>query len=173
MAPSFSSYLTLLTSAFAKVDAMLPRIKPKSNLPKTITKLARTIRRREHQCARTWYIPYFWIRRPGRWLFFFVLRVPVIRGGRLFQPGRSLNFPYSQQVVLVNFPTNMKSLFLKKNLRTPRGSLIAVPCQFLCHCFTSKITKQTTLWCYLVDVSQRNVCKWFGRREADRAVKKW
>ena len=117
MAPSFSSYLTLLTSAFAKVEAMLPRIKPKSNLPKTITKLARTIRRRERQWACTWNIPYYSIRRLGRWLIFFVLRVPVIRGGRLFQPGRSLNFPYSQQVVLVNFPTNIKSLFFLKKLK--------------------------------------------------------
>ena len=117
MAPSFSSYLTLLTSAFAKVEAMLPRIKPKSNLPKTITKLARTIRRREHQCACIWYIAYYSIRSLGRWLIFFVLRVPVIRGGRLFQPGRSLNFPYSQQVVLVNFQGTLKVYFLKKILK--------------------------------------------------------
>lgn len=171
MAPSFSSYLTLLTSAFAKVDAMLPRIKPKSNLPKTITKLARTIRRREHQCACIWYIPYYSIRRLGRWLIFFCLESASYSRWALFQPGSSLNFPYSQQVILVNFQGTLKVYFLKKYLRTPRGSLLAVPCQFLCHCLISKITKQTTLWCYLVDVSQRNVCKWFSQREADGAVK--
>ena len=152
MAPSFSSYLTLLTSAFAKVDAMLPRIKPKSNLPKTITKLARTIRRREHQCACIWYIPYYSIRRLGRWLIFFCLESASYSRWALFQPGSSLNFPYSQQVILVNFQGTLKVYF---NLNV---------------CI-SKITKQTTLWCYLVDVSQRNVCKWFSQREADGAVK--
>ena len=45
MAPSFSSYLTRLISALAKVDAMLPRIKPKKSFPNTMTKLARTVQR--------------------------------------------------------------------------------------------------------------------------------
>lgn len=42
MAPSFSSYLTRLISALASVEAMLPRIKPNSSLPSTITRLAYT-----------------------------------------------------------------------------------------------------------------------------------
>ena len=117
MAPSFSSYLTLLTSAFAKVEAMLPRIKPKSSLPKTITKLARTIRRREHQCACIWYIPYYSIRRLGRWLIFFCLESASYSRWALFQPGSSLNFPYSQQVILVNFQGTLKVYFFKKILK--------------------------------------------------------
>lgn len=41
IAPSFSSYFTRRISAFAKVEATFPRINPKSNFPKIITKLAR------------------------------------------------------------------------------------------------------------------------------------
>ena len=41
IASSFSSYLTRLISALAKVEAMFPRIKPKRSFPKIITKLAR------------------------------------------------------------------------------------------------------------------------------------
>ena len=38
------------------------------------------------------------INRPGRLLNFWTLRVALIRGGRLFEAGRLLNFQYFQQV---------------------------------------------------------------------------
>jgi len=49
MAPSFSSYFTRLISALAKVEAMLPRIKPKRSFPNTITKLATAVKRGENR----------------------------------------------------------------------------------------------------------------------------
>ena len=42
MAASFSSYCTFCVSKLASVDAMLPRMKPNSNLPITITPPANT-----------------------------------------------------------------------------------------------------------------------------------
>ena len=49
MAPSLSSYFTRLISALAKVEAMLPRIKPKNIFPNTMTILARAVQRGKNQ----------------------------------------------------------------------------------------------------------------------------
>ena len=41
-ASSFSSYATLVASALDRVEAMVPRMKPNSNFPSTITNVAQT-----------------------------------------------------------------------------------------------------------------------------------
>ena len=72
-----------------------------------------------------------------------------------------------------NFNCSLKAFSLNKNtnkLSLPGNLLVAL---YLVNFYliVRKIIKQT-LWCCLVDVSQRYICKWVIRGEADRAVKK-
>ena len=69
------------------------------------------------KCAKVYY-RIFSINRPGRLLHFWTLRVALIRGGRLFEAGRLLNFLHFQQVKYVYFATEQQ----KANNKTRRSN---------------------------------------------------
>ena len=54
------------------------------------------------------------IKRPGRLLIFGHRERALLRGGRLFEAGRLLNFHYFQQVKYVYFAKKKKMLITKR-----------------------------------------------------------